>query len=77
LFQSYTGKYPFFDIPIDPTVILKVMHGERPGRPACSVDRIMSDELWDLVNACWKQDPSERPQMVDVVDKMVRMSMVS
>ena len=53
------------------------MQGERPGRPTLSVDRTMSNELWDLVNACWKQDPSERPQMIDVVDLMVQMSMVS
>ncbi|KIM72666.1 hypothetical protein PILCRDRAFT_829625 [Piloderma croceum F 1598] len=50
--ESYTGKYPFYDIPRDPTVILKVMQGERLGRPACSIDRIMSNELWGLVNAC-------------------------
>jgi len=73
LFQSHTGKYPFHDIARDVTVILKVMIAERPTRPTADMGRMMSDELWNLVEVCWKQDPAERPEMVDVVERMVQV----
>lgn len=76
-FQIYSGKYPFYDILRDVTVIWKVTQGGRPQRPTNERDRTMSNELWDLVEMCWKQEPQERPQMGDVVDKMVQMSLVS
>jgi hypothetical protein len=40
------------------------------------MEKTMSDELWDLIEMCWKQDPSERPQMEDVLEKMVQMSVL-
>jgi hypothetical protein len=30
----------------------------------------MLNKLWDLIELCWLQDPSSRPQIVDVVKKM-------
>jgi len=69
--ECYTGKYPFYDIPRDATVILKVIQGGRPKRPASGTDKAMSDAVWDLVGLCWKQNPSERPQMVDVVAQLL------
>ena len=72
LLQCYTCQHPFYDILRDHTVTMKVMKGERPHRPTPDMGRTMSNGMWGLVEACWKQDPSERLQMVDVV---VQMSM--
>ncbi|KIM92438.1 hypothetical protein PILCRDRAFT_762509 [Piloderma croceum F 1598] len=63
--ESYTGAPPFKDIR-DGAVILKVIQGERPQRPTPEMSRPMSDELWDLVNLCWKHNPDGRPKMNDV-----------
>ncbi len=39
----------------------KVASGYRPKRPGK-----MSDAVWDLVSACWHQDPVQRPHMSQV-----------
>ena len=33
----------------------------------------MSQDLWDLAQLCWKQDPLERPTAEDVVQDMERI----
>jgi len=71
--QSYTGVIPFKDIR-DGAVILKVIQGDRPQRPATDTSRPMSDEFWDLVNMCWKHEPDGRPGMRDVVDALKKMT---
>jgi hypothetical protein len=30
----------------------------------------MQNRMWDLIEWCWSQDPSSRPQIEDVVKKM-------
>src|ERR1700734_3556533 len=54
LFQGYTGKYSFYNIPWDVMVILKVTQGKRPKKPTTEMERVMSNGLWDLVKMCWK-----------------------
>eukprot|EP00775_Hariotina_reticulata_P006929 gene6929-7147_t len=39
----------------------KVAQGYRPSRP-----KKMPQELWDLVAACWQQDPIQRPHITEV-----------
>lgn len=46
------------------------MQGERPDRPEGDNDRAMSDELWNLVELCWGQNPAERPTMAAVIEYM-------
>jgi len=72
--EIYTGNYPFSDIPRDGTVILKVMQGQRPIRPTVGVGRTIPDDLWCLIKLCWQQAPSDRPQILAVVEKLKDMS---
>jgi hypothetical protein len=44
------------------------MAGERPKRPTDG--RPMPNGMWDLIEWCWLQDPSSRPQIEGVVKKM-------
>lgn len=39
----------------------KVSQGYRPARP-----KRMSDGAWQLIEACWQQDPVLRPHMSEV-----------
>jgi hypothetical protein len=39
----------------------KVAKGYRPSQP-----KKMSQELWDLISACWHQDPIQRPHITEV-----------
>lgn len=44
--------------------MLKIVGGERPERPQ---DTGLTDVLWDMTRACWRQDPAHRPAMAGVV----------
>jgi len=72
--EIYTGNYPFSDILRDGAVILKVTEGQRPIRPSTGMGRAISDDLWCLIELCWQQAPSDRPQMLDVVERLESMS---
>ncbi|KAF9070167.1 kinase-like domain-containing protein, partial [Rhodocollybia butyracea] len=66
--EVYTGRVPFADIRAEILVLEQVLKGERPERP--SEPNAMTDELWNLVNACWQHDRSGRPQIGLVVDHL-------
>jgi len=72
--EIYTGNYPFSDTPRDGTVILKVMQGQRPIRPMVDTGKTVSDDLWCLIELCWQQAPSDRPQMLSVVERLQHLN---
>lgn len=53
--------------------MLKVVEGERPGRPTGDGEKLMSDELWALVKDCWKDIRQGRPRMVQVIKQIGEM----
>ena len=69
--KLHTLNYPFSDISRDSTVIWKVMNGERPPRPVLEV---LDDFLWAVVEECWRQHPSHRPEMEVVVERTTQLS---
>jgi serine/threonine protein kinase len=67
--EIFTGDVPFpeynaYALP------LKVAAGHRPERPSGAVDLGLSDGLWDLVQACWKSNKNERPDISYVIDRL-------
>jgi len=69
ILEVFTRRHPFVDAPTDIAVILKVAQGERPDRPP----GVMSDGLWSLVQDCWKQQPSDRLKMDDIIERLKAM----
>ncbi|KAJ6542653.1 kinase-like domain-containing protein, partial [Mycena capillaripes] len=65
--ELYTGRPPFSDISPDVAVMLKVIAGERPIRPAA-----MSDNLWELVTAAWAQNFGDRPDLGAIIESLRR-----
>ncbi|KAF7358029.1 hypothetical protein MVEN_00850100 [Mycena venus] len=63
--EIYTGEQPFWNIPQDMAVVLRVLDQRRPPRPSGPPNgtRAMSDRLWATVEACWAHKPSDRPEM--------------
>jgi hypothetical protein len=53
-------------------VILGVVQGKRPARPldVLSKARGLTDDVWDLIQACWSQDPAFRPTATQVVERV-------
>lgn len=70
--QIYTMQNPFSEIESYITVSRKVIDGQRPRRPTEITDSTlaMSDDLWNLVENCWRQADSSRPDIDHVVEKM-------
>ncbi|KAJ6545622.1 kinase-like domain-containing protein [Mycena capillaripes] len=60
--EVHTGNPPFSDVTQEVTVILRVIGGERPQRPAG-----MSEELWGLITAAWAPDFRTRPEILDII----------
>jgi len=68
--EIFTGNAPFEDFRNEPSVIVKVMQGGRPVRPERSHALGLSDQLWELVQMCWRQDRNQRPTISSVLDTL-------
>ncbi|KAH8832256.1 kinase-like domain-containing protein [Flagelloscypha sp. PMI_526] len=60
IIEMHTGKPPFAEIPTDFRVMLEIQQGRRPLQPP---HHLLTSDLWNLVNRCWSQEPSERLSM--------------
>ncbi|KAJ7088049.1 kinase-like domain-containing protein [Mycena belliarum] len=63
--ELFTGHPPFHEaILCDASVMLQVIEGVRPRRPAGGV---LPDEVWNIVQKCWAHNFSNRPGIADIV----------
>ncbi|KAF5367997.1 hypothetical protein D9758_004485 [Tetrapyrgos nigripes] len=70
--ELYTGRLPFANLPHDPAVMFKVIHGGRPDRP--TGESAMSDQLWRMVEMCWSQHFADRLKTDEVVEFTMALS---
>ena len=61
--QVFTGKCPFPELS-DDAIALAICGGGRPPRPA---DPAVPDQLWQLMQECWNEDPQLRPTPEEVL----------
>jgi hypothetical protein len=68
----FSGEIPFFEISYDIQVILGVMRGRRPAHPMHELckTRGISDDLWDLIQTCWAQNPMQRPATEQIMERL-------
>jgi len=73
-FELYTGRYPFWNLRIEPQVILQIIRGGRPKFPPRMERRCVDipDDIWKLVHRCWSQVPDERPSIDFIVQRIHR-----
>ncbi|KAL0577764.1 hypothetical protein V5O48_004222 [Marasmius crinis-equi] len=64
--EMMTGQDPFSELPTDPAVAVAIARGKRPARPLHPKEGWCPDNVWDLVEICWAQDPSQRPSAGEV-----------
>ncbi|PPQ91942.1 LOW QUALITY PROTEIN: hypothetical protein CVT25_000985 [Psilocybe cyanescens] len=67
--QVISGRIPYEDILSDIHVILQLINGGDPPRPA---EPLLSDGFWDFIVLCWSRNPFMRPQ-IDQVREMLHM----
>jgi hypothetical protein len=55
-------------------VILKVIRGDRPLQPVTCSGTQLLDNLWSLLQKCWKPEPNSRPTAVEIVEELLNPS---
>ncbi|KAK7014133.1 Rho guanine nucleotide exchange factor [Paramarasmius palmivorus] len=68
-YEIYTGLRPFHELRLDAAVILRVVNGDRPSRPAGNTE--LDDDIWTLMNQCWAMNSSSRPD-IDTLEHRLR-----
>ena len=48
-------------------VFCKVLNGEHPERPQGDAGKLFTDDIWNVLERCWKTEPSERASAKDVL----------
>ncbi|KAJ7030811.1 kinase-like protein, partial [Mycena alexandri] len=64
--QLYTDEIPLFSVPYADLFELVVTRGGRPSRPRPHEGRPMTDEIWELAEQCWTEDPHTRPTATQI-----------
>ncbi|KAJ7815920.1 kinase-like domain-containing protein [Mycena leptocephala] len=64
-YEIFTGDLPFCDLPKDSAVMFKVIEGQRPRRSLS-----IPNDVWDLMEECWKEDPAARPSAKRIVSRL-------
>ena len=72
MYEVFSGQKPFAQFR-EPTVIRKVMEGERPERPQGSVGTRFADDMWRMVERCWESRPENRPDAKTVLRHLERV----
>lgn len=47
--------------------MLLIGEGGRPPKPTFVITRGYTNELWAMTESCWKQEPSERPEVSEIL----------
>ena len=62
IYEVLSGQAPFSEYK-NTVVIRKVMEGERPDRPQGERAALFTDDLWGMLELCWKPQPHDRPSL--------------
>ena len=61
IYEILGGNPPFYEHK-SPAVMLKIAEGKHPSRGA-----VFTDSLWDMLECCWKFQPSDRLSIKDIL----------
>ena len=59
IYEVLSGHAPFATFR-DPEIVFSVLGGQRPERPKGDEGKLFTDGIWEVLELCWKQRPSER-----------------
>jgi hypothetical protein len=59
IYEVLSGRAPFA-MCRDPEIVFLVLGGQRPERPEGDEGKLFTDGIWEVLELCWKQRPSER-----------------
>ena len=64
--QVLSGHHPFYDIASGPLIVNAIIEGVRPAKPDDAARLGFNDELWKIVEQCWREKRAERPSVEDI-----------
>lgn len=75
LSKVLSGKPPFADITSHAATVRTIVKGETPNRNAYmfSYPSAIVDELWKLMNECWRSAQKDRPTMAVVIERVLNL----
>ena len=66
IYEILSGSIPFG--PNNSIAVLYgVLDGERPKRPKGEAGKLLTNDVWDVVERCWKAEPSKRASAEDML----------
>ncbi|KAJ7176780.1 kinase-like domain-containing protein [Mycena filopes] len=69
-YEVWTGNAPFYEVK-EMAVMLRVLRGARPSRPASCTGTSELDALWKLLQDCWEAEAAKRPTAPKIVERLV------
>ena len=66
IYEVLSGKMPF-SLDHNNLVVVKILRGERPRRPRGAIGTWFTNEVWAVLESCWKHTPRDRPRIGDVL----------
>ncbi|KAH0582257.1 hypothetical protein H2248_011898 [Termitomyces sp. 'cryptogamus'] len=80
-YEIFTGCIPLNHLLNDATVLYQVKMGARPSRPLSSSESWSSwgltEDIWLIMEDCWKAQPSDRPTIGSVLNRLRSNEMYS
>ncbi|KAF9526399.1 kinase-like domain-containing protein [Crepidotus variabilis] len=67
--EVITGSIPYFDLNENMVQVYKI-RGDPPPRPTSS---LMKEDMWKLIESCWKAEPELRPEITQVSRKVQQL----
>jgi serine/threonine protein kinase len=67
VYEVLSGRVPFAAYR-DPEVVSKVLDGKRPERPRGDAGKPFTDDIWEVLECCWEQQPKDRPSVQCVLE---------
>ena len=69
IYQVLTGKQPFLQRR-KARIVRAVILGERPAKPENAEEIGMTEYVWDLLEECWREDRTTRPNASDTLKRL-------
>ena len=71
IYEVLSGETPFGP-DRNFTIIWKILHGERPGRPQGEGGKPFTNDMWSMLEDCWKHQPQDRMSASAVLLRLER-----
>ena len=70
IYEVLSGQVPFALVQRQAPAAMKVIDGERPERPRGEEGKLITDAIWEVLEHCWKDQPSDRPTVEAVLQSL-------